>query len=545
MSLSPVQRFWKLLEQYKKEIRQIYIYAIFIGLTNLTLPLGIQAIINFLQTGEVTSTWIILVGFVLGGIAITGILQILQLRIVENSQQDLFARSAFEFAYRIPKISFLQLDKIHAPELVNRFFDTTTIQKGLPKILIDFSLALFQIFFGLILLTIYSPFFIVLGFILALILWLLFKFTVPKGLDTSIKESKFKYKMAYWLEEIARVNRSFKLHAKNNFHLKKADDIVADYLISREKHFQVLLSQFRLFIAFKVIVAATLLLLGGYLVFKEQMNIGQFVAAEIIIILIINSVEKVLLTIETIYDVLTALDKIGHVTDLELDKTTGTARLNSEEGLSLRAQEIDFGFPEEKRKIINHLSFDIKSNEKIVLSGKSGSGKSMLLQLLAGMHQINNGELYVNGIPYSNYQKEILFDNLGVAFPTNQIFEGTFRENILLGRKVAEQNLMDVLKLLKLDEFLLSQSEGLESVIDSGGRRLPRSIIQKVLIARVIIGQPKLLLMEEPLQFIEEEEKRRIIDYVMDKNKKWTVLVVSDFYYWKEKCERLIELPKN
>jgi ABC-type bacteriocin/lantibiotic exporter with double-glycine peptidase domain len=143
MAITPVKRFWKLLSQYKKEIRKIYTYALFIGMVNLTLPLGIQAIINFLQTGQLTSTWVILVGFVLVGITITGMLQVLQLRMVENIQQDLFTRSAFEFAYRIPTISLLQLDKIHAPELVNRFFDTLTIQKGLPKILIDFSLAIF------------------------------------------------------------------------------------------------------------------------------------------------------------------------------------------------------------------------------------------------------------------------------------------------------------------------------------------------------------------------------------------------------------------
>ena len=140
-TIPPVQRFWRLLRRYKFELRQIYAYAIFIGIVNLTLPLGIQAIINFLQTGELTTTWIVLVCFVLFGIAVTGTLQVLQLRVVENIQQDLFARSAFEFAYRLPRISFLQLDKIHAPELVNRFFDTLTIQKGLPKILIDFSLS--------------------------------------------------------------------------------------------------------------------------------------------------------------------------------------------------------------------------------------------------------------------------------------------------------------------------------------------------------------------------------------------------------------------
>lgn len=542
MTLSPLGRFWRLLRLYKKEIRQIYIYALFIGMVNLTLPLGIQAIINFLQTGEFTATWLILVGFVLVGIATTGLIQVLQLRIVENIQQDLFARSAFEFAYRLPRIAFLQVDKAHFPELVNRFFDTLTIQKGLPKILIDFSLAIFQITFGLILLTIYSPYFIILGLALAFILWVIFKITGPKGLTTSLKESKQKYLLAHWLEEIARVSRSFKLNARDQYHLNKTDGIVADYLDSRESHFRVLVSQFKLFIGFKVIVAAGLLLLGGLLVFQDQMNIGQFVAAEIIIILVINSVEKVLLVTETIYDVLTALDKIGYVSDLELDAPGGKTVVNTEKGLALKVKEIVFGFPDEKKKIIDSVSFEVAANEKVVLAGKSGSGKSLLLQILAGIHVVEDGELYINDIPFANYDRDQLYASLGVVFPSNQIFEGSFKDNILLGRKVPDAELADVLRLLRLDEYLIHQPKGIESLVDSGGRRLPRSIIQKLHIARMMIGQPRLLLIEDPMEFIEEEEKKSIIDFIMSKERNWTVLVVSDYYYWKERCDRILEL---
>ena len=357
MNTSPIQRFWSLLKQYKIELRQIYAYAIFIGIVNLTLPLGIQAIINYIQTGEITSSWVVLVSFVLFGIAITGLLQVMQLRVVENIQQDLFARSAFEFAYRIPKITFMQLDKTHAPELVNRFFDTLTIQKGLPKVLIDFTLATFQITFGLILLAIYSPYFIILGATLVLVLWLIFKITGPKGLQTSLKESKYKYQLVHWLEEIGRTNRTFKMNAPVNFHLNQTDDLVVNYLAAREKHFGVLLTQFKMFIGFKVFVAAGLLVLGGVLVFQNELDIGQFVAAEIIIILIINSIEKVLRTIDTIYDVLTALEKIGYVTDLKLDTDNGMAIIEERNALSVKAIDIEFGFPEDNYKVINNLSF--------------------------------------------------------------------------------------------------------------------------------------------------------------------------------------------
>lgn len=542
MTLSPIRRFWNLLKQYKPELRQIYACAVFIGIVNLTLPLGIQAIINFIQTGEMTSSWIVLVCFVLIGIAVTGMLQVLQLRIVENIQQDLFARSAFEFAYRIPRITFVQLDKTHAPELVNRFFDTLTIQKGLPKILIDFSLAIFQITFGLLLLAVYSSYFIILGFVLVVILWLIFKITGPKGLDTALKESKYKYNMAHWLEEIARVNRSFKLNLNGDLHLRKTDDGVVNYVIAREKHFRILIGQFQLFIAFKVILAAGLLILGGILVFQNQMDIGQFVAAEIVIILIINSVEKVLRIIDTIYDVLTALEKIGFVTDMDLDKNIGTALVEGDTAMSVKAIDIEFGFEGENSKIIDNLSFNVPANGKVVVSGKSGSGKSILLQIIAGIHTIQGGTVYINSIPFLNYQRDKLYDNLGVAFPTNQLFEGTFRENIAMGKEISDKKAEEILNVLGLSEYFAHQVKGVDTQVDSGGRRLPGTIIRKLLLARILIKEPKLLLLEEPLQSVAVEERNRIVDYIMDEKRNWTVFVVSDYPRWQEKSTQTLRL---
>ncbi len=542
MKFTPVKRFWGLLSQYKSEIRQIYVFALFIGIVNLTLPLGIQAIINFLQTGELTTTWIILVCFVLLGIAITGVLQVLQLRIVENIQQDLFARSAIEFGYRFPEIKYLELDKIHAPELANRFFDTLTIQKGLPKVLIDFSLAIFQIFFGLILLTIYSPYFIILGFSLALILWIIFKITGPQGLRTSLKESKIKYQLAHWLEEIARITRSFKLHTTGKLHIEKTDRIIGNYVISREKHFRVLLNQFKLFVGFKVILAASLLLLGGYLVFSERMNIGQFVAAEIIIILIINSVEKVLRTVDTIYDVLTALDKIGYVTDLPLDHHPGKATIPGHQAFHIKLENLNFGFPGSPIPVLKDISLEIKPNEKVILDGRTGSGKSTLLQILSGIYHQDSGQYLIDDIPQVNLDRDFLNHEIGVFFPSNNLFNGTILDNILMGRRVDEKEIQEVLHLLQLETYINREPMGLDTEIDSGGRRIPRSIIQKIQLARTILERPRLLLLEDPLNFIDDDEKKRIIDFIMSPKAPWTVIVVSDFYYWKDKADRVINI---
>lgn len=189
---TPLKRFYNLLELDKKDIYQIFFYAIFAGLISLSLPLGIQAIITFIQSGRVSASWIVLIILVVAGVALVGILALMQLRITENLQQKIFVRASFEFAARLPKIKSEELYGTYPPELTNRFFDTLTIQKGTSKLLTDFSAALLQITFGIILLSLYHPYFIVFGLLLFLLLFFIFKFSYKSGIETSLKESKFK-----------------------------------------------------------------------------------------------------------------------------------------------------------------------------------------------------------------------------------------------------------------------------------------------------------------------------------------------------------------
>jgi ABC-type bacteriocin/lantibiotic exporter with double-glycine peptidase domain len=176
----------------------------------------------------------ILVFIVTIGIAMGGYMQLMQMRITETIQQKIFTRAAFDFTYRIPKIKFEEIYKHYAPELMNRFFDVLTLQKSLAKIIIEFSTAILQITFGLILLSLYHPFFILFSILLVILVYSIIKFTTKKGLETSLEESKFKYKVVSWLEELARSKDSFKLAGITNLPELKTDERVTGYLESRE-----------------------------------------------------------------------------------------------------------------------------------------------------------------------------------------------------------------------------------------------------------------------------------------------------------------------
>ncbi|MBP2284209.1 ABC-type bacteriocin/lantibiotic exporter with double-glycine peptidase domain [Flavobacterium sp. CG_23.5] len=546
--MTPLKRFYNLLELDKKDVSQIFFYAIFAGLISLSLPLGIQAIINFIQSGRVSASWIVLIVLVVFGVALVGILSLMQLRITENLQQKIFVRSSFEFAARLPKIKFEELYDSYPPELANRFFDTMTIQKGTSKLLIDFSAALLQITFGIILLSLYHPYFIVFGILLLFLLYFIFKFSYHSGLETSLKESKFKYKIASWLQEIARNNFSFRKEINYNFALQKNDGLVADYLTYREKHFSVIKRQFTQLIIFKIIITASLLSIGGFLVLSQQMNIGQFVAAEIIILLVINSVEKIIIGLETFYDVLTSIEKIGQITDMNLEEIqeTDLENLNYLTDITLETENVKFKFPDSNETILGAISLKINQGEKIFIEGENGSGKTTLIRILSGLLQPTSGSFFINDDTFRKIDLKQYRSQIGSIINDETPFEGTILENLTFNDKnISQEDLKWAITGVQLTSLIKTLPKGLNTKIFPEGRQLSSSNAQKILLARSIIHKPKILFYEDPTDTMDEKVANEIIDFITSEKNKWTIIVSSKNPYWITKCDRTITIQNG
>ncbi|MGB0390210.1 MAG: peptidase domain-containing ABC transporter [Salibacteraceae bacterium] len=544
---SPFDRLVGLLKPDKREVRNVYIYAVFSGIVSLSLPLGIQAIINLIQGGQISTSWIILVILVVGGVALNGIFQILQLRITENLQQNIFTRSAFEFAYRIPRIKLEELYKHYAPELMNRFFDTITVQKGLSKLLIEFSSAALSVIFGLLLLSFYHPFFLIFSLILLMLIAGIFQFTATKGMDTSLKESKHKYRVAHWLEEIARTGTTFKLAGLSELSLHKTDDLVQDYVKAREGHFKILLQQYSMLVVFKVLVALGLLALGGILVMEQLMNVGQFVASEIIILLVMSSVEKMVLSLESIYDVLTSLEKIGAVLDMKLeDKEGEKIDIHEKEGIAVDLVKVGFRYPGEFDKVLNDFSLVVKPGEKVAITGQAGSGKSSLLHILAGLYDVTSGNVAFDGFPKGDLDLLTLRTAIGDFMAQEQIFEGTVEENISLGRDGAtREDIKWAVENVKLKNDFKSVDLEYKTLLDPLGKKLPKSVAVKILLARSVVIRPRLLLIEGNLEFVDETEKKEIIDFLVSPENPWTLIVATTDPYFLSKVNTVVELTEG
>ncbi|MBO6879780.1 ATP-binding cassette domain-containing protein [Winogradskyella sp.] len=543
--MSPWERLVGLLKLEKRDLLQVVYYAVFSGILALTLPLGIQAIVNLIQGAQVSTSWVILVILVTVGVAFVGILQLMQMRIIETIQQRIFTRASFEFTYRFPKIKMNELRNYYPPELANRFFDTLNIQKGLAKILVDIPAAVLQIIFSLILLSFYHPFFIAFGILLLLLVYVVFNFTAKKGMETSLMESQNKYRVAHWIQEVARAIVSFKLSGKTTLAVDKNDELVNDYLVARESHFRILVLQFIQMIGFKVIVTAGLLLIGGLLVLNQEMNIGQFVAAEIIILLVIGSVEKLILGLESFYDVLTSLEKMGQVVDKELEMHNGD-RPGFKDDFCIELNNVSYNVPNREEDILKNVSLKIHPKSRILVKGESGAGKSSLLRLIGGVIEPTKGKIYLDKYMLSNINLNHYRSHFGMSLADETPFEGTIRENITFGNtEISDEQLMWAIENVGLTQFIKESPQGLNTVLYPEGKQISFSVAKKIVLARAIVDKPQILILEDPLEQFEENEVKKIIDFLTDDANPWTLIVVSTNNDWSSNCTQAITLNKG
>ncbi len=539
-----IRKMMEVLQYEKSEITSIYFYAILSGLVQLSLPLGIQSIISFVIGGSISTSLIVLILLVIAGVVITGLLQVNKMKLIEKIEQQLFVRYSFKYAFSIPKLDLQSINGYYLPELSNRFFDTVSLQKGISKILLDIPAAMIQILFGLLLLSFYHPIFIFFGLLLLSVLFLILRTTGNRGLETSIEESNYKYKVAGYIQELARVVVTFKFTRNSSSHLTKMDNYVSGYLKARTAHFKILLFQYWTLIIFKSLIVMAMLVVGAFLLVNQLLNIGQFIAAEMVILMVIESVEKLIVNLDKVYDVLTSVEKINKLIDKPKEET-GKLQYVGTKGISIRANNVTYNYPDGQFSLHN-ISFDIESGEKVCIMGEYSAGKSTLIKILSGAYISYEGVLFFDGISLSTYHIDSVRRKTGVLLTVQDIMEGTIKENICLGDdSITYHHLNEIAELVGLRDFIDSHKEGYDYYLQPTGQHLSGRIVRKVLLMRSLIHRPNLLLLEEPWQGLEEPNIQRIKNYLLHTIKDKTVVVVSNDKQFADSCDKVIVMEKG
>jgi putative ABC transport system ATP-binding protein len=534
--LTPMARIRSMIQVEREDLWVVLVYSIAIGLLSLVVPVAVQSVVNTVQFGTLMQPLIVLAGFVFVALGFQSILQALRTVVIETMQQRIFVRLAGDVAHRLERVRVQAFDKEHGPELVNRFLDVVTVQKASSQLAIDGLELVMQTILGMIVLAVYHP--ILLGFdivLLILILAVLWLFGSGAA-ATSLAESKVKYELVAWLQEMARHVVTTKSGWGARFFLDKTDRLVCSYISYRSKHFKVLLRQIIGFLTLQALASSILLGVGGYLVILNQLTLGQLIAAELIVSLIVTALAKFGKQLETFYDLQAAVDKLGYLTDLPEERVDGESLPWIPKGAQIEMANGFLTLPG-RPELIKDLSFSVSPGARVGLFGSAGQGKSMLLDLLYGTRTLDRGIVTIDGRHYRDLELRSLRTQVALI-RDNEAFRGTITDNVRLGNTDATMDdVRQALESVHLLRDVMQLPDGMETQIKTGGLPLTPSQTIRLMIARAICARPRLLILDETLDSLDEAEQVELLNVLFSPQMKWTVITASASLTVLSRCE--------
>ena len=537
--LTPFERLIAMLRPEKKDLWLILGLGLGSGLLALSAPIAVQAVVNTIAMGGMGQPLVVLCTILFVFLAFLGMIFVLESYLAEMIQRRLFVRLATDLAYRLPKICRHLYDTHRGAELINRFFDIQTVQKSTAMLVLDGMRLLMQTIAGLILLAFYHPF--LLSFDVALLLTIAFIMFVlgRNAIKTSIAESKAKYALVDWLEVLAENKNTFKTATSEQFAQEKTDILSNNYLIEKKSHYQILLRQIIASVTLYAIANTGLLLIGGELVIEKQLTLGQLVAAELIVSTVLASLIKFGKHLESFYDLLTAVDKIGHLLDLPLENEKGQI-IALPPAVSLTAKNVSFHYPA-MPAVLNNINFHITASEKVAFLGQASCGKSTLCDVLFGLRHAQKGNIEVEHVNVQAFNLPALRERI---FLLNEIeiIEGTLLDNVLLGREDIEraevEKSLNALGLLEKLRYQFGKTLSLS--LSEAGSPLSKTQQHLLMLTRATIHQPSLLIIDSFLDELDEKTLDFVLTYLFEI--KTTVLIFTKKLHIASRCERVIEM---
>lgn len=537
----PLTRLMRLLRPEWTDVRAVVLFSFAVGLLALATPITVEALVNTIAFGGLLQPVVVIASILFCCLSFANVLVALQTYLVELIQRRLFVRVVADLAHRLPRAQLAAFDDVHGPELVNRFFDVLTVQKVCGSLLLDGLGIVLSTVIGMAVLAFYHPY--LLGYDIVLIVTIgLLIFGLGRGaIRTAIAESRAKYAVAGWLEEIARHPQAFRVQTGQRFALDRADSLATEYLHARRDHFHVLMRQIIFLLIVQTVSSAGLLGLGGWLVINGQLTLGQLVAAELIIAVVVGSLAKFGKHFESYYDLLAAVDKLGHLTDLPLERHDGESLPPATGGMGIAFRKLSFDYGH-GHDVFDHLDWVIQPGERVAMFGHGGSGKSTLVDLLIGLREPTSGQIDYDGIDLRQWRLDQVRAQVAVV-RGNEVFSGSIEDNVRLGRD--DLSLHDIRRALVdvgLFDDVSRMPEGMRTQLVTGGSPLSGSQVQQLMLARAIVGEPRLLILDETLDTLDPGLRELVLPKLLDPARPWTVIAVTSRLTLAAHFPRQIEL---
>ncbi|QRK06301.1 ABC transporter ATP-binding protein [Archangium violaceum] len=538
---SPFVRLRALMHLEAADLHAVVMYAVGVGLFALTTPIAVQSLVNTVAFGALLQPLVVLSILLLGGLVFAGGLRAMQNWVVEILQQRLFIRVVSDLSHRLPRVQVRAFDRAHGPELANRFFDVVSVQKASSTLLLEGLSVVLQAGIGLLMLAFYHPLLLAFDVLLLLALaGIIFGYGHP-ATAASLKESKAKYAVAAWLQELARHPITFRQRGGSAHAQRRADELAREYLTTRRKHFKYLFRQILGALGLQAVASALLLGLGGWLVINRQLTLGQLVAAELIVTAVVAAISKFGKHLEAWYDLLASMDKLGQLVDLPLEQDTGESVPARSGPAALELHGLEFHY-REGAPVLSGASLEVRAGEKVAITGATAGGKSTLVDLLYGLRAPSGGRILLDGTDLRDLSLASLRRDV-VIVKAPEIFAGTLVDNVRMGQpELPLSEVRRVLEAVGLGETLARLPEGLHTEISTGGLPLSSGQVALLHLARALVLRPRLLVLDEVLDTLDPQARDHVLQTLMAEDAPWTLLLITRGPELRDRCVRAYEL---
>ena len=536
--ISPFQRLRALLALERNDLMVAIIYSVAIGLLSLALPVATQSLVNTIALGNLFQPLVVLTTLVFLGLLLSGVLQGLRVWVVELLQRRIFVRVSSDTVNRLLRARSEAFEDHHGPELVNRFFDVVTLQKIGATLLLDGLSVITQAIIGMLLLAFYHPWLLAFDVVLVIAILLIIYPLGAGAIRTSIDESKAKYALVGWMQEIARHHVAFKAPAAAHLGIDRSSELVGEYLHHRRAHFRILLRQILGSFGITAIASATLLGGGGWLVMQRELTLGQLVAAELVVGMVLSGFAKLGKHLELYYDLAAAIDKLGYLQDMPLENSGSRAMPLAARPAAVRLRNMWFAYGSQPA-IFEGADWEVQPGECVAIGGALGRGKSTLLNLIYGLREPSLGAIEIDEADQREVSREAWREGIALVRGV-QIFDGTVEENVAFGRPdIRPEQVREALARVGLLEDILALPEGINTPLLTGGLPLSQGQASRLMLARAILSRPRLLLIDGTLDALSGAPDYDVVaSMLMARGNPWTMIVTTQDPRVMQHCHR-------
>jgi len=537
-ALSPFQRLKQLIQLEHQDIGTLLAYGLGIGFMSLATPVAVQSLVNTIAFGALLQPLLVLTLVLLVLVGFSNSLVGLQFYVVDMLQRRLFVRVFGDAATRLQHADYASHDQHDLAELANRFLDTVTLQKTASVLLLETLGYVLQTLIGMVLLAFYHPLLLAFDlFLIAALVVILFVMG-HRGLDTAIEQSKAKYAALAWLETIV-ANPVLGKSATGEAYMHAQTERVAEaYLHASHEHFRVLARQNTGALVLHTLANTLLLGMGGWMVIEHQLSLGQLIAAELVVSAMIYGLTRMGKTLDNYYELLASLDKIGHVIDLPQEVLDGAAPNPSTQPYQIEV--VGVALPDNPHTdILRHIDLNIKAGESVAIT--EGADRGTLLDVLFGLRAPSAGYVNINGHDLRDLNLRQLRDTIALVREV-EIIPASVIDNLALGRKLEFADLRQALAQVGLLESILTLPAGLQSELTSDGAPLSPEQALRLTLARALVQQPRLLLVDGVLDKMDSRVLPLIMDSLFAELSAWTVIVNSQNPQVVARCARQVRI---